>query len=313
MKNISKYIPLLLLVTLFCGCDEDAIDPLTGKYPIPVEYTLNNLQSQDVSTLSNERYLFTLELTDDKNVLHLEMVGDLYYLPGQTYTLYVKGTEPDADEYGGTGTFAHSYFTAADGSSNQTAIVSGSLNVKKQEDNYTLSGALTLENELVIRVQSAFTAVYEKPELPLITLTKVLGVTNNVPNGTNTITLQLGTDGITATPGAFGTTYRGTGNYLAVDFYSEDGTLSPGTYTPADNGNAASGNYVSGYDPGDIFGMGIPFTNWGTCWWTVTDGVTSAIHVNQGDIVVEKSESVYTITLQNDRINTAFSGEISDL
>ena len=143
MKNISKYIPLLLLVTLFCGCDEDAIDPLTGKYPIPVEYTLNNLQSQDVSTLSNERYLFTLELTDDKNVLHLEMVGDLYYLPGQTYTLYVKGAE-NTDEYGGTGTFAHSYFTAADGSSNQTAIVSGSLNVKKQEDNYTLSGALTL-------------------------------------------------------------------------------------------------------------------------------------------------------------------------
>ena len=100
MKNISKYIPLLLLVTLFCGCDEDAIDPLTGKYPIPVEYTLNNLQSQDVSTLSNERYLFTLELTDDKNVLHLEMVGDLYYLPGQTYTLYVKGAE-NTDEYGG--------------------------------------------------------------------------------------------------------------------------------------------------------------------------------------------------------------------
>lgn len=312
MKNISKYIPLLLLVTLFCGCDEDAIDPLTGKYPIPVEYTLNNLQSQDVSTLSNERYLFTLELTDDKNVLHLEMVGDLYYLPGQTYTLYVKGAE-NTDEYGGTGTFAHSYFTAADGSSNQAAIISGSLNVEKQEDNYTLSGALTLENELVIRVQSAFTAVYEKPELPLTTLTKVLGVTNNVPNGTNTITLQLGTDGVTATPGAFGTTYQGTGNYLVVDFYSEDGTLAPGTYTPADNGSVAAGNYVKGYDPGDIFGMGIPFTNWGTCWWTVTDGATSAIHVNQGDIVVEKSGSIYTITLQNDRINTVFSGEISGL
>lgn len=312
MKNICKYIPLLL-ITLFCGCTVDAIDPLTGKYPVPVEYTLDKLESQSVSTLTNSRYLFALTLTDDNNTLYLEMVGDVYYLPGQTYTLYVKGTEPDADEYGGTGTFAHSYFTAADGSANQTAIVSGSLNVEKQEDNYTLSGALTLENGTVIRVQSAFTAIYEKPKLPLVTLTKVLGVTNNVPNGTNTITLQLGTDGVTATPGAFGTTYQGTGNYLAVDFYSEDGTLAPGTYTPADNGSVAAGNYVKGYDPGDIFGMGISFTNWGTCWWTVTDGATSGVHIDQGDISVEKSGSTYTITLENDRINILFSGEINGL
>lgn len=312
MKNICKYIPLLL-ITLFCGCTVDAIDPLTGKYPVPVEYTLDKLESQSVSTLTNSRYLFALTLTDDNNTLYLEMVGDVYYLPGQTYTLYVKGIEPNADEYGGTGTFTHSYFTAADGSANQAAIVSGSLNVEKQEDNYTLSGALTLENELVIRVQSAFTAVYERPELPLTTLTKVLGVTNNVPNGTNTITLQLGTDGVTATPGAFGTTYQGTGNYLAVDFYSEDGTLAPGTYTPADNGSVAAGNYVKGYDPGDIFGMGIPFTNWGTCWWTVTDGATSGVHIDQGDISVEKSGSTYTITLENDRINILFSGEINGL
>ena len=98
-------------------------------------------------------------------------------------------------------------------------------------------------------------------------------------DGSNIITVKAGTSGITATPGEYGVTIGGNGNYISIDFVSSDATLHEGTYTPAANGEAKSGNYVKGYDTGDI--------------------------------TVSKKGTTYTITVKNDDLFVEYVGELS--
>ena len=119
--------------------------------------------------------------------------------------------------------------------------------------------------------------------------------------------MKAGTSGITATPGEYGVTIGGNGNYISIDFVSSDATLHEGTYTPAANGEAKSGNYVMGYDT-EMWNT--TFTNWGTCWFTVANDAATGIHIESGDITVSKKGTTYTITVKNDDIFAEYVGEL---
>lgn len=307
MKSIYKYMVLAMMVGSFAGCDEDAIDPLTGKYAVPEEYTLTSMELQETEKLDSGNRVFTIEMSGDGNTLTVDFVSSVYYLVAETYTI--------ADDNTTALTYTNAYWTAADGSSTNAQLVSGSLSVESDDnESYTVSGALTLDNDLVIRITATGTLVFEADAEPTA-LTQVLSVSDNTAYGTNTVTLYLATSDVSYSYDAttYTVTYSGTGYYLAVDFYSEDGTLAAGTYTPADADNCAAGNYVMGYDPGDIYGIGYEFTDWGTCWWTVSNGTTSATHIEEGEIVVEKTGSLYTITIDNSVCYAEFSGVITGL
>ncbi|MGM9760942.1 MAG: hypothetical protein ACI3Y1_00390 [Candidatus Cryptobacteroides sp.] len=52
------------------------------------------------------------------------------------------------------------------------------------------------------------------------------------------------------------------------------------------------------------------FYNWGTCWWTVEDGATSAEKVLDGKLVVSVEDGIYTIALESSTVNAKFVGSL---
>ena len=116
------------------------------------------------------------------------------------------------------------------------------------------------------------------------------------------------TDGITSSfdQATWQTTWEGSGNYLAFDIYSADGSLAPGTYTAsAVGGTVNEGEFGIGYDT-EFWGM--TMENWGTCWWTITDGAISAEKVLDGTITVSIDGDVYTIVLESSTVNARYIG-----
>ena len=55
---------------------------------------------------------------------------------------------------------------------------------------------------------------------------------------------------------------------------------------------------------------GTQFFNWGTCWWTVTDGATSAQKVLDGTVTVSLDGGNYTVALQSSTVNARYVGPI---
>ena len=195
-------------------------------------------------------------------------------------------------------------------------VTAGTINVKVVEGNYTIDAIVKLNNGENYSV--SFTGKPMTWEgLPIMKkLNKVISAQSNLANGTKSVTLNLSDGNFTAEYDAATnqTTYTGTGNYLAVDLYSEDGYLAAGTYTPsAAGGTIKAGEYGIGWDPGDLWGNGMVFSNWGTCWWTV-DGsatpATTAEKLTTGNITVTLVDNVYTVTVDNGELYAQFVGEI---
>jgi len=301
--KLYKYIAFASIALFAASCSEDAIDDLTGKYPAPTATTYTTATDNGVTKDGTKR-IFDVTFTGAAGeTLNMKFVGDSYFLHAAAFT------PSDA-----TSAKKGNYIIGEGGSTyNSQAISEGVATIAKAGDDYTISGTLWLADGSAIRLGGGGTLVYE-PDPEAIPLTKVLSFADNRANGTNSLTIQLATEGVETyfDPATYQTTYLGTGNYLAVDFYSADGTLAPGTYSPAD-GSTAEFTYAKGWDPGDLWGIGMFFTNWGTCWWTVDEGVTSAVHIESGDITVKKSGKVYTISYNQDGIFFEFKGEIPQL
>ena len=152
----------------------------------------------------------------------------------------------------------------------------------------------------------------DEPSVEYTELVTLLSATSNVASGTNSVTINMATDGVTMTVEGWNTVFGGNGHYLALDVYSADGKLAPGTYTACAAGGAiAEGEFGIGWDPGDLWGIGMVFENWGTCWWTVEDGVTSAEKVVDGTLTVELDGDVYTISLESSLVNAQYIGTLT--
>lgn len=306
MKTL-KYLAIAAAALLAGACTQDAIDELSGQYapPTPVNFTA---ASDNGSVKDNGKRIFSVAMTNAAgDRMDVQFVGDKYFLHAAAFT-------PTTSDNLKNGTYLTdaSTFTYAGGQ--PQAIDHGQIVLAKDDDNYTLSGNIWLADNSVVKLGGAFTLHYE-PDPEPVALTKVLSVTNNVPNGTKSVSLQLATADITSAfdPMTWSTTYSGTGNYLAVDFYSEDGTLAPGVYAPADANAMTPFTYGKGWDPGDLWGIGMVFTNWGTCWWTVDNGATSAVHIEEGNIEVALAGSTFTITYNYGGLYFQFVGAIEGL
>ena len=301
MKLIYKVFAAAAGILALSSCVEDAIQPLTGKYEKPATYELNTLAAQSVEKGDKTR-TFTVELSGSNATLSMKLVGDKYFLADGSYT---PATADQAKK--------NTYIVGNGGTTfNNIPVESGSIKIAQGTGTYIFSGILWLADESIVDFKSTVNLAYE-PDPEPIKLTQVISATSNVANGTNSVTINLGTDGISSTtdPTTWQTVWTGEGNYLAVDFYSADGFLYPGTYKPSATGGViAEGEYGIGWDPGDLWGIGMVFENWGTCWWTVSGGATSAEKISEGDIIVEKSGSKYTITYNHNGLWMTFNGKI---
>jgi hypothetical protein len=128
--------------------------------------------------------------------------------------------------------------------------------------------------------------------------------------GQGIVTVYLGDAGLTAANGQV----TGTGNYLKFDAYSADGTtLAPGVYVPcATAGTVTEGTFGIGWDPGDLWGIGMVFTNWGTCYMTrAEDGSETGVKIEDGTLTVEENGGNYVITIKSSAMNLRYEGPLA--
>ena len=128
--------------------------------------------------------------------------------------------------------------------------------------------------------------------------------------GQGIVTVYLGDAGLTAANGQV----TGAGNYLKFDAYSADGTtLAPGVYVPcATAGTVTEGTFGIGWDPGDLWGIGMVFTNWGTCYMTrAEDGSETGVKIEDGTLTVEENGGNYVITIKSSAMNLRYEGPLA--
>ena len=196
-------------------------------------------------------------------------------------------------------------------------VTAGTINVVAAEGTYTFDGIVKLNNGENYSISWTGSGL-EWTGLPeLKVLNTVMSVQSNLGNGVKSVTLNLSDGNFTTEMDmtTYQTVYKGAGNYLAIDLYSEDGYLAAGTYSPSATGGAIEKNqYGIGWDPGDIYNIGMEFENWGTCWWTVDETATpqaTAEKITTGNITVALNDkNVYTITIDNGELLVQFVGEI---
>ena len=309
MKLIYKLFAVAASILALSSCVESAIGPMTGKYEKPVVYEMNTLASQSVEKGDKYR-TFTVELSGDNASMTLKMVSDKYFLADGSYT------PAPADQ-----AKKNTYIVGNGGTTfNDIPVETGSIKVAQGEGTYSFAGMLWLADESVIEIKSTVALVYEADPEP-IRLTTLLSATSNVASGTKSLTINLGTDGIssTAEPPTWQPVWTGTGNYLALDIYSADGYLHEGTYTAsAAGGTINEGEFGIGWDPGDIWNIGIAFENWGTCWWDVAGGAATINQkVTEGSVTVTRKGSKWVIELVSGEgksmLWTKFEGAIDAL
>ena len=216
---------------------------------------------------------------------------------------------------------AGNYITGAEGTTltlngEKHLVTAGTINLNAVDGTYTLKGIVKLNNGENYSISWNGSGLVWDGLPQLKTLNTVLSAQSNLASGQKSITLNLSDGNFTSEMDmtTYQTVYKGSGNYLAIDIYSEDGYLAAGTYKPSAQGGAINkGEYGIGWDPGDIYGIGMVFENWGTCWWTVNETATpqtSAEKILTGDITVALNGTVYTITVDNGDLYAQFVGEI---
>ena len=313
MKLLYRIFAAAASVLALSSCVDEAIAPLEGKYPKPETYELNTLVAQSVE-IGEKTRVFNIELAGTDASASLKLVGNKYYLEPTGYT----AAPVDAAKKG-------NYIVGEDGSTftvkGETVNIDyGTINVGLADEAtgaYTFSGSLWLADESVVKINSAVNIVYEADPEP-VKLTNVISATSNLASGTNSLTINLATDGVTATynPATWSNEYSGTGNLLALDIYSADGYLHEGTYTAcAAGGTINEGEFGIGWDPGDLWGIGMVFENWGTCWWDINNGAqTINQKVLEGTVTVTWKNNKWTVELVSGEgksmLWTTFTGAI---
>ena len=290
MKLIYKIFAAAASILALSSCVESAIEPMTGKYEKPVVYEMNTLASQSVEKGDKYR-TFTVELSGDDNTsMTLKMVNDKYFLADGTYT------PAPADQ-----AKKNTYIVGNGGTTfNNIPVETGSIKVAQGEGTYSFAGILWLADESVIEIKSTVALVYEADPEP-VKLSTVLSATSNLANGVQTVTMQLAQDGIYSETDmtTWQTIWHGEGNYLAIDLYSADGYLHEGTYSAsAVGGVVGEGEFGIGYDTTVDFGWGpMEMKDWGTCWWSVSNGAATAKKILEGTVNVSKKGSKWVIEL----------------
>ena len=293
MKLFNRILAAAVGIMALSSCMEDAIEPLEGKYPAPVTYELNTLKSQSIEKGEKTRTI-TLELANEEATLLVKFVSDKYYIHSVSHTPVTADQAKNKSYIVGNG---GSTFTVG---GNSVPIESGSITATQGEGTYTFEGSLWLADESIIKVKSTVNLVFEADPEP-VKLSTVLSAASNLANGVSTISMSLAQDGISSEMdmSTHQTIWHGEGNYLSIDLYSADGYLHEGTYTANTvGGEVSEGQFGIGYDTTVDWGFGpMEMKDWGTCWWTVGNGVATAQKVLEGTMTVTKKGSKWVIEL----------------
>ena len=283
MKHLFKVMFLGLLLA-GASCTElgpETINEIVDHYTAPENAVILTKLESSESEWKLDKRIFDLSFSGGGASMAATLVGyDALLAPGQ-YVL--TGSEATIGE-------------AMKASVNGKEASSGYITVGKNGSDYMVSAVLDVDN--LSHVFSWRGALPFKEDPAPVKLTVVQQAQSNVANGTNSLTLQLATDGISKSYNeSWQEVWEGEGGYLALDIYSDDGYLHEGIYTPcAKGGEINAGEFGIGWDPGDLWNIGMSFENWGTCWWAVSGGAAVATKINSGIVTVSKNDKEWTIS-----------------
>ena len=277
--------------------------------PLAGEVVLTDVVDAGAVRIS-PNYVFTLELKNASGVtLEAKFASASTTLDAGTYT-----------EASPAYAVAGNFITGAEGTKltvdGETHLVTaGTLKVGLEGGSYSLSGVVKVDNGNNYSIEWAGAPLTWGE---VLVVTKLNTVMQTQVNQNQTITVKVADAGVEFTASQYGPQVTGgKGNYLAVDFYSEDGYLAAGTYTPAANPQAPKkGEYVPGYVFEQVWGDQVFALNYGSNWYTVDAASTpmeSCEHLTKGNITVSAEGEVFTITVDNNEIYAQFVGAIPEI
>ncbi|MDR1593078.1 MAG: hypothetical protein LBS43_01175 [Prevotellaceae bacterium] len=173
MKKIFKLLTMSIAAAfMFTSCAEDAIDDLSGKYPLPDDYALSNLLAKDVQKNTATRTVTIaigtsgLSAIDNGtgNYLYLKLLikRTEYFLGGGAYTV-AYDTEAKAGNYIQGKDNVGSYWVDVAGGAEvkRLGIYEGTLYVTQNGDNYTIRGTVLLEDRSMVSINYTGLIVFE--------------------------------------------------------------------------------------------------------------------------------------------------------
>ncbi|MDR3286262.1 MAG: hypothetical protein LBT27_02310 [Prevotellaceae bacterium] len=182
MKHILKLFAGTIVIAVICtftACENDAIDHMSGKYPVPEDYALSNLLLQNVQKNESSRTVTLIVSTSGLTApnagtgsyLTIEFLSPRlnHFLRDGSYTIANQSTARVGnyvEGYNGGGTY---WVDVANGAeSKKLKVTDGTLSVGKNDDNYTIRGTVLLEDNSMVKINYTGTIVFE-PDPPSLT------------------------------------------------------------------------------------------------------------------------------------------------
>ena len=166
MKKIKLYFSAVLTagLMLFTACEKDAIDPLEGKYPVPENYALAGLVSQNAEKGATIR-IFTLELGSSSQYLSVEFAGNRlnHLLPAGNYTIADQSVARAGNYIAGHDNGGTYWVTG----SSRLKLTDGTIAVQVTGDTYTISGTVMLEDRSIIKIAYTGVIIFAPDPVPL--------------------------------------------------------------------------------------------------------------------------------------------------
>ena len=284
MKKIFVLLTAALALTvLSCEKDNGGVNDVDGQ-----SKELKTLDSK-ASTWNTDKRVFDLSFSGGAT-LSTTLIGFDAELAAGKYTLKAQNAAGIGD--------AVLEKTLLD----SKAVTAGSITVGKSGKKYNITATLTPEGGKETTLTWSGDIEWPADPAPKQQLSVVLSAQANKDQQSGAVlslTMNLASAGISSEIdwSTYTQVWKGEGGYLALDLYSEDGYLAEGIYKPcATAGTLLPGEFGIGWDPGDLYGIGMVFENWGTCWWKVSGGAAAAEYkITEGIVTVRKVEAGWQI------------------
>lgn len=138
MSHMKKSIILIGCMVLgLSSCYKSVLDPLEGKFPAPTKVTAT--QASATAEKLDAYHLFSLDLQEGGNTVHLALAGEKYYLPANTY---IEAEEAAARK----GNFILGKTTVNGTRVRSGKVVVAHTPIDEIKNHYDISGVLFLEN-----------------------------------------------------------------------------------------------------------------------------------------------------------------------
>ena len=273
MKKLFIFALTAVLGLALVSCEDSKLDPLSGNFlPAPSVVNLTKVDNSEAYKDIEGRRIFVLDLSDSgSNKLHAVLVGNKYYLSSNTYS-----DAPDATAKNGN-------FIAGQTTMNGKAVRQGTITVRENGENYSISAVLFLEDGSPYKAEWVGQLVYVKEALPPVSYTFSIADPADVTDANSAVVAGVKSNVVTLKDFD--------GNFAAqLNLILNDGATDITGRYPVKEYAADDHSAGNGFDLGIYFGM--PAGSYVIGSYYMQDG--EVVIINPGEVIeVSMEEGVY--------------------